>query len=162
MARVATFGALLIAHRRRTDPAAHPRRRDDRGPVSPLVRGQPRDRRPSDAAKHVVVVGASFIGLEVAAALRTRGLAVTVVAPESRPLVRVMGEELGAFVQILHEAHGVALHLGETVDSISGRNMALSGGANSTPTSWSSAPVSGRQSASPSVQACSRPRDRGR
>ena len=81
------------------------------------------------SAKHVVVVGASFIGLEVAAALRTRGLAVTVVAPESRPLVRVMGEELGAFVQRLHEAHGVAFHLGETVASIAGRNIALSGGA---------------------------------
>jgi NADPH-dependent 2,4-dienoyl-CoA reductase/sulfur reductase-like enzyme/nitrite reductase/ring-hydroxylating ferredoxin subunit len=80
------------------------------------------------SAKHVVVVGASFIGLEVAAALRTRGLAVTVVAPESRPLVRVMGEELGAFVQRLHEAHGVAFHLGETVAEIAGRNITLSGG----------------------------------
>jgi NADPH-dependent 2,4-dienoyl-CoA reductase/sulfur reductase-like enzyme/nitrite reductase/ring-hydroxylating ferredoxin subunit len=80
------------------------------------------------SAKHVVVVGASFIGLEVAAALRTRRLAVTVVAPESRPFVRVMGDELGAFVQRLHEAHGVAFHLGETVAEIAGRNITLSGG----------------------------------
>ena len=79
-------------------------------------------------ARHVVVVGASFIGLEVSAALRARGLAVDVVAPEKVPLERVMGLEIGRFVQSLHETHGVVFHLGETVASVTGRTVALSGG----------------------------------
>jgi len=80
------------------------------------------------AAKHVVVVGASFIGLEVAASLRARSIAVDVVAPEQLPLERVMGREIGRFVQSLHETHGVVFHLGETVNAVSGRTVSLSGG----------------------------------
>jgi apoptosis-inducing factor 3 len=81
------------------------------------------------SAKKVVVVGASFIGLEVAASLRTRGLEVHVVAPDKQPLERVLGPELGKFIRKLHEDHGVVFHLGETVARVDGRAVKLSGGS---------------------------------
>jgi NADPH-dependent 2,4-dienoyl-CoA reductase/sulfur reductase-like enzyme/nitrite reductase/ring-hydroxylating ferredoxin subunit len=80
-------------------------------------------------AKRVVVVGASFIGLEVAASLRARDIGVDVVAPENVPLERVMGAEIGRFVQSLHESKGVVFHLGQTVARVDGRHITLSGGA---------------------------------
>jgi NADPH-dependent 2,4-dienoyl-CoA reductase/sulfur reductase-like enzyme/nitrite reductase/ring-hydroxylating ferredoxin subunit len=79
-------------------------------------------------AKRAVVIGASFIGLETAAALRTRELEVHVVAPEKRPLEKVFGPQLGDFIKTLHEEHGVKFHLENSVTAISSNNVTLKNG----------------------------------
>jgi len=81
------------------------------------------------AAKQVVVIGTGFIGLEVAASLRERGIGVHVVGLEKQPLERVLGSELGGFIRGLHEAHGIVFHLGETVVRIDGSKAILTSGA---------------------------------
>jgi apoptosis-inducing factor 3 len=84
----------------------------------------------ADGAKRAVVIGASFIGLEVAASLRAREIEVHVVGLEQRPMERVLGPEMGDFVRGLHEEHGVIFHLGDTVTKIEGKRATLkSGGA---------------------------------
>jgi apoptosis-inducing factor 3 len=62
--------------------------------------------------KRAVVVGTSFIGLEVAASLVARGLEVHVVGPDTVPLVRVLGDRVGTFVRKVHEDKGTVFHLG--------------------------------------------------
>jgi NADPH-dependent 2,4-dienoyl-CoA reductase/sulfur reductase-like enzyme/nitrite reductase/ring-hydroxylating ferredoxin subunit len=80
------------------------------------------------SAKEVVIVGASYIGLEVAASLRARNIGVQIVGTEQEPLERVLGLELARFIRGLHEAHGVVFHLGQTVTRLEGRKAMLSGG----------------------------------
>jgi NADPH-dependent 2,4-dienoyl-CoA reductase/sulfur reductase-like enzyme/nitrite reductase/ring-hydroxylating ferredoxin subunit len=79
-------------------------------------------------ARRAIVIGASFIGLEAAAALRVRDVEVHVVAPEQRPMERVLGPEMGDFVRALHEEHGVIFHLGDTVTAIDGKRATLKNG----------------------------------
>ncbi|BCH25493.1 FAD-dependent oxidoreductase [Mesorhizobium sp. L-8-3] len=78
--------------------------------------------------RSAVVVGAGFIGLEVAASLRTRSVAVHVVAPGAGPLETVLGQQLGDFIRSVHEEHGVTFHLGATAERIDERTVRLSDG----------------------------------
>ena len=79
-------------------------------------------------AKKAVVIGASFIGMEVAAALRARDIEVHVVAPDAVPMERILGPEMGNFIRKLHERHGVTFHLGTTAVAIDENNVSLKNG----------------------------------
>jgi NADPH-dependent 2,4-dienoyl-CoA reductase/sulfur reductase-like enzyme/nitrite reductase/ring-hydroxylating ferredoxin subunit len=82
----------------------------------------------AEGARSAVVVGASFVGLEVAASLRARGIDVHVVGLERVPLERVLGTEVGAFIRELHESHGVTFHLGNSVVRVEGKQATLNDG----------------------------------
>ena len=85
--------------------------------------------RAAEGARRVAVVGASFIGLEAAAALRHRGLEVHVAAPEAIPLARILGDDIGRWVRRLHEDAGVVFHLGRKVQGFANGALALDEGA---------------------------------
>jgi NADPH-dependent 2,4-dienoyl-CoA reductase/sulfur reductase-like enzyme/nitrite reductase/ring-hydroxylating ferredoxin subunit len=82
----------------------------------------------AEKGKRAVVIGASFIGLEAAASLRARNIAVTVVAPDTLPLERVLGAELGQMVKAKHDSEGVVFHLSTGVTSISADSVNLTDG----------------------------------
>jgi NADPH-dependent 2,4-dienoyl-CoA reductase/sulfur reductase-like enzyme len=72
-------------------------------------------------AGHVVIIGAGFLGSEVAASARTCGCEVTIIEQAPVPLERVLGLEMGAACAQLHAANGTALVCGMTVDEIGGK-----------------------------------------
>jgi NADPH-dependent 2,4-dienoyl-CoA reductase/sulfur reductase-like enzyme len=73
-----------------------------------------------EAGPRVVVIGAGFIGAEVAATCRGRGLEVTVLEALPQPMVRGLGTEIGAVCAALHRDHGVDLRLGVSVEALEG------------------------------------------
>jgi 3-phenylpropionate/trans-cinnamate dioxygenase ferredoxin reductase subunit len=77
-----------------------------------------------DRGGRLAVVGGGWIGCEVAASARQRGLDVTVIEPAELPLLRVLGPELGAFYRDVHAEHGVRLALGTGVEAIEGSGRA--------------------------------------
>jgi NADPH-dependent 2,4-dienoyl-CoA reductase/sulfur reductase-like enzyme len=74
----------------------------------------------AETGKRVVVIGASFIGMEVASSLRSRGCDVTVVAPDEVPFKKILGPEIGKLFQQLHEENGVKFKLGASVANFVG------------------------------------------
>jgi NADPH-dependent 2,4-dienoyl-CoA reductase/sulfur reductase-like enzyme/nitrite reductase/ring-hydroxylating ferredoxin subunit len=76
-----------------------------------------------------VVLGSSFIGLETAAALRSRGLDVHIVSLARMPLEHVLGAELGSFIKETHESHGEVFHMETSIASIDATSVTLSNGA---------------------------------
>lgn len=81
----------------------------------------------TQGAERVVVIGAGFIGAEVAATCRGRGIDVTLLEALEAPMVRGLGPELGGVLADLHRSHGVDLRLGVTVDGFTQDEGAVTG-----------------------------------
>ena len=79
-------------------------------------------------AKRIVLVGASFIAMEVAASLIQRKLEVHIVAPEEVPMATVLGPQVGEYLHRLHKRNGVLFHLQQSVVSIDERKVTLKNG----------------------------------
>ena len=109
-------------------------------------------------AGHVAVIGAGWIGLEVAAAARTAGVDVAVLEAADAPLLGVLGPEIAEVFAGLHREHGVDLRVGVQVTEIVGKDGAWrvsvwATGPSSTPTRWSSGSARPRTPSSPRARA---------
>lgn len=82
-----------------------------------------------DTPGHLTIIGSGWIGLEVAAAARQRGVAVTVVTPDSVPLRQPLGEQVGAAFADLHRRHGVDFRFGAQVAELRERQVVLGDGS---------------------------------
>jgi NADPH-dependent 2,4-dienoyl-CoA reductase/sulfur reductase-like enzyme/nitrite reductase/ring-hydroxylating ferredoxin subunit len=126
--RTESYDKLLLA------TGAHPVKLDLPGTKLPHVhylRTLSNSRAIVAAAKtahRAVVIGSSFIGLEVEASLRARKLEVDVVGSDAVPLAKVMGPELGAVIRKVHEEHGVRFHLGTRPKAIDAQSVTLENG----------------------------------
>ena len=76
--------------------------------------------RAAGNAKHVAIIGASFIGMETASSLAQRGIGVTVIAPDTVPFERTLGTEIGRLFHRVHEDNGVGFRLGAAVKEFRG------------------------------------------
>ena len=74
------------------------------------------------AGSDVVIIGAGWIGLEIAAAARHHGAEVTMIEPQAAPLIGVVGEQIGTWFADLHRSHGVTLRLGDGVERLEGED----------------------------------------
>ena len=113
------YDALLIATGARPRPLPNPdhlagiyllRTMDDSLALRAAFEGRPR----------VVVVGAGFIGAEVAASARARGLEVAMVEPQPAPLMRGLGRDMGDVIAAVHRDHGVDVRCGISVAGFEG------------------------------------------
>ena len=123
------FNSLLIATGARPVHPQLPGSESDHVHVLRSLRDCKRLIESADAAGRAVVVGASFIGMEAAAALRQRGLEVAVVAREQVPFERTLGVQLGRFLRSVHEQHGVTFHMGRTLAAIHEHRVELDDGS---------------------------------
>ena len=126
--RTLSYGALLLA------TGAEPRSLDIEGASLPHVY-KLRTLADSNAiiaraqqARKCAVIGCGFIGLEVAASLRHRGLEVSVIAQDAIPLGKIFGPEFGSFIQRLHEQHGVRFLMNTASRAIRADRVELSDG----------------------------------
>jgi 3-phenylpropionate/trans-cinnamate dioxygenase ferredoxin reductase subunit len=110
------YEALLLATGAR--PRRLPGPESDRIHYLRTIEDADRIRGRLEGARHLVVVGAGFIGAEVAASARTLGKEVTMLEFAPVPLARALGQEMGEVYATIHRDHGVALHTGEGVETV--------------------------------------------